>query len=365
MGGRHDRDPNGQQYGWIAPDQEVSGHEDEYVNAGGMPKLVYVQSPRRTVIRGSRKCSAGYSGRIVLSRLREQPRLRTGRQVRWCGDGSARGGVLCGTGRVVDRLISGCARVSWPVTTGPAPSTTSAPEDAAHHRQLRAGGGRRRRAGAAHHADGPGDAARHQSRAALSGERVVEVPPLQVPELADDAEMLRRSDAVELFIDRARSAGTDLDLDHDQLETIAEICGRLDGIPLAIELAASRTKVVGPEELLRLGRRLSFLTGGPRDLPARQQTLRSTIACSHDLLDDSERRLFARLGVFCRGLSVEGSGNGVCAPRGHAGGFLRGVGWRRRTGGAAATHDQDSATQMRGPLIVKLAECIYRLDKQS
>jgi predicted ATPase len=113
--------------------------------------------------------------------------------------------------------------------------------------------------------------------------------------------MLRRSDAVELFIDRARSAGTDLDLDHDQLETIAEICGRLDGIPLAIELAASRTKVVGPEELLRLGRRLSFLTGGPRDLPARQQTLRSTIACSHDLLDDSERRLFARLGVFAAG----------------------------------------------------------------
>ena len=125
--------------------------------------------------------------------------------------------------------------------------------------------------------------------------------------------MLRRSDAVELFIDRARAAGSDLDLDHDRLEAIAEICRRLDGIPLAIELAASRAKVVGPEELLRrLNRSLSFLTGGPRDLPVRQQTLRSTIAWSHDLLDDSERRLFARLGVFAAGFSLEAAET-VCA----------------------------------------------------
>jgi predicted ATPase len=118
-----------------------------------------------------------------------------------------------------------------------------------------------------------------RERLRLSGERVVEVPPLQVPDVADGADVLRRSDAVELFIDRARAAGSHLSLDHDQLATIAEICRRLDGIPLAIELAASRTKVVGPEEVLhRLDRRLSFLTGGPRDLPLRQQTLRSTIA---------------------------------------------------------------------------------------
>ena len=135
---------------------------------------------------------------------------------------------------------------------------------------------------------------------------MVEVPPLEVPGAVDDADVLRHSDAVELFIDRARAAGSDLDLDHDQLETIAEICRRLDGIPLAIELAASRARAVGPEELLRrLDRRLSFLTGGPRDLPLRQQTLRSTIAWSHDLLDDSERRLFARLGVFAAGFSLE------------------------------------------------------------
>jgi predicted ATPase len=152
-----------------------------------------------------------------------------------------------------------------------------------------------------------------RERLRLSGERVVEVPPLEVPEVVDDADVLRRSDAVELFIDRARAAASELDLDHDELETIAEICRRVDGIPLAIELAASRTKVVGPEELLRrLDRRLSFLTGGPRDLPLRQQTLRSTIAWSHDLLDDSEHRLFARLGVFAAGFSLDAA-EAVCA----------------------------------------------------
>jgi predicted ATPase len=145
-----------------------------------------------------------------------------------------------------------------------------------------------------------------RERLRLSAERVVEVPSLQVPDAADNDEVLRRSDAVELFIDRTRATGSDLDLDHGELETIAEICRRLDGIPLAIELAASRTKVVGPEEVLRrLDRRLSFLTGGPRDVPLRQQTLRSTIAWSHDLLDEPQRRLFAQLGVFAAGFSLE------------------------------------------------------------
>ena len=152
-----------------------------------------------------------------------------------------------------------------------------------------------------------------RERLRLSGERVVEVPPLALPGAVDSDEVLRRADAVELFIDRARAAGSDLDLDHGQLKIITEICRRLDGIPLAIELAASRAKVVGPEELLRrLDRRLGFLTGGPRDLPLRQQTLRSTIAWSHDLLDDSQRRLFARLGVFAAGFSLEAAET-VCA----------------------------------------------------
>jgi predicted ATPase len=152
-----------------------------------------------------------------------------------------------------------------------------------------------------------------RERLRLSGERVVEVPSLEIPGAADNADVFLHSDATALFIDRARATGSDLDLDQDQLETIADICRRLDGIPLAIELAASRSKAVGPEEILRrLHSRLSFLTGGPRDLPLRQQTLRSTIAWSHDLLDDSERRLFARLGVFAAGFSLEAAET-VCA----------------------------------------------------
>ena len=155
-----------------------------------------------------------------------------------------------------------------------------------------------------------------RERLRLSGERVVEVPPLQVPEIVDNDETLRRSNAVALFVDRAQAAGSDLDLDHVHLKIVAEICRRLDGMPLAIELVASRVKIVGPEELLnRLDRRLSFRTGGPRDLPARQQTLRSTIAWSHDLLNDSERRMFARLGVFAAGFSLEAAET-VCADDG-------------------------------------------------
>src|SRR5215211_3199973 len=151
-----------------------------------------------------------------------------------------------------------------------------------------------------------------RERLRISGEHVVEVPPLEV-DSGREADVARRPDAVELFLDRALAARRDLDLDQGQLGIVVEICRRLDGIPLAIELAASRVNVVGPEELLhRLDRQLSFLTGGPRDVPMRQQTLRSTIAWSYDLLDESERRLFARLGVFAAGFSLEAAET-VCA----------------------------------------------------
>jgi len=105
--------------------------------------------------------------------------------------------------------------------------------------------------------------------------------------------------AVELFVRRARA------LDPAD-EAIAEICARLDGLPLAIELAAARTRLLSPAAILeRLGRRLDLLTGGPRDAPARQRTLRAAIEWSHDLLEPPERAVFAQLAVFAGGWSVE------------------------------------------------------------
>ena len=134
----------------------------------------------------------------------------------------------------------------------------------------------------------------HSSRAPLriAGER--EYP---VPELAD-------RDAVALFTERAQAIKPDFQLDGDTA-AVAEICRRLDGLPLAIELAAARAKVLSPAALLqRLDRRLPVLTGGARDLPDRQRTLRDTIAWSYELLDDHEQKLFARLGVFVGGFTL-------------------------------------------------------------
>jgi len=133
------------------------------------------------------------------------------------------------------------------------------------------------------------------SRAPLrvSGER--EYP---VPELADN-------DAVALFSERAQAIKPDFSLNGDG-PAVAEICRRLDGLPLAIELAAARAKVLSPTALLeRLDQRLPVLTGGGRDVPDRQRTLRDTIAWSYELLDETERRLFSRLAVFVGGFTLE------------------------------------------------------------
>jgi len=118
-----------------------------------------------------------------------------------------------------------------------------------------------------------------------------------VPELVD-------RDAVALFNERARAIKPDFRLDGDA-PTVAQICSRLDGLPLAIELAAARAKVLSPTALLeRLDRRLAVLTGGARDVPDRQRTLRDTIAWSYELLDETEQRLFSRLAVFVGGFTL-------------------------------------------------------------
>jgi predicted ATPase/transcriptional regulator with XRE-family HTH domain len=148
------------------------------------------------------------------------------------------------------------------------------------------------------------------SRAALhlSGEHELMVPPLALPERQSNMDVARLTqyEAVRLFIERARAVRADFAVTNENAPAVAEICHRLDGLPLAIELAAARVKLFPLQPLLaRLSSRLTFLTGGARDLPARQQTIRALIDWSYELLDGAEKALFARLGVFVGGSTLE------------------------------------------------------------
>lgn len=140
----------------------------------------------------------------------------------------------------------------------------------------------------------------------LSGEQELPVPPLEVPDAAGDPAALRRSEAVALFVDRATAVDPAFSLMDEDVPTVAEICARLDGLPLAIELAASRIRMFPPSSLLQqLERRLPTLVGGPRDAPDRQRTLEAAIAWGHDLMDEPVRALFRRLSVFAGGWTLE------------------------------------------------------------
>jgi predicted ATPase/class 3 adenylate cyclase len=142
----------------------------------------------------------------------------------------------------------------------------------------------------------------------LYGGREYPVPPLSVPDprRPPPPERLTQYEAVRLFIERAKAVKPDFEVTDENAPAVAEICARLDGLPLAVELAAARVKLLPPKAMLgRLGSRLKLLTGGARDLPERQRTLRGAIEWSHDLLDEGEKKLFARLSVFAGGRTLE------------------------------------------------------------
>jgi len=148
----------------------------------------------------------------------------------------------------------------------------------------------------------------------LSGEHEFAVPPLELPDLAQlpPVETLSQYAAVALFIARAQAVQPEFQITSASAPALAEICHRLDGLPLAIELAAARSKLFPPQALLaRLGSRLQMLSGGARDRPAHQQTLRSTIDWSYALLQPGERTLFRRLAVCIGGCTLEAA-EAVC-----------------------------------------------------
>src|SRR6185503_2268861 len=132
----------------------------------------------------------------------------------------------------------------------------------------------------------------------INGEREYAVPPLTTPplDLPLNAEALGGYASVALFVERATAVKSDFALTPENARAIAEICVRLDGLPLAIELAAARVKLLPPQAMLqRVGNRLKLLSGGARDLPERQQTMRAAISWGYNLLDESEKELFAKL----------------------------------------------------------------------
>lgn len=153
------------------------------------------------------------------------------------------------------------------------------------------------------------------------GEHEFPVLPLALPNLKaiPPLEVLARLPAVALFVERAQAVKREFALTKENAPNVAAICARLDGLPLAIELAAARVKLLSPSAMLaRLESRLNLLTGGARDLPTRQQTLRSTVDWSYGLLNAAEQTLFRRLSVFTGGCTLEGV-EAVCDTKGNLG----------------------------------------------
>ena len=357
-----------QRYGWVAPDMDISGIEDELVLAGDRPRLIYLKRPAperepRLDAMLDRVRDSGVSYRAfetpaeLETLLAQDLALLLSERFQLHGAPAVSGlrpvplpvatSSFVGRGAEVDDVVArlaGDARLVTLVGPGGIGKTRLALEIAARVAAdrpdevvafvplesvrepsligsailraldvgergseppmdvVRAHLAERRALlvidNLEHLLDGAGAIAdllattRHLQILATSREplRVRAELEVLVPPLVD-------SDAVDLFLDRARAARSDLD--PDDLDAVRAICERLDGVPLAVELAAARTRLLSPRDILeRLNRRLDFLVAGPRDLPARQQALRSTIAWSHDLLDTDHQQVFAALGAF-------------------------------------------------------------------
>jgi predicted ATPase len=377
-----------QSYGWIAPGEQVSGLEDEYLMAAELPRLLYVKSPAterepRLAAMLDRIREAGdvsyqlFSTATELQRLVENdlaqllserfemahlpdsggmgaegmaatlpepatPLVGRDQEAEAISDLVVREGVrlvtLTGPGGVgKSRLAIETARRLGPgfrdgvrfVGLSAVPSADLVAAAIAAGLGLSTSGGRllsdlesylhsrqllllldnfEQVTGAAPLVTtllgaAPGVVALVTSRAVLrvSGEHEFPVPTLPVPQagMSEDAASIRQYASVQLFAERAHAAAAAFELTSDNAEAVAEICRRLDGLPLAIELAAVRVRMLPPQALLaRIGDRLGLLTTGPRDLPERQRTLRSTLDWSFDLLSPPEQALFACLGVF-------------------------------------------------------------------
>jgi predicted ATPase/DNA-binding XRE family transcriptional regulator len=167
------------------------------------------------------------------------------------------------------------------------------------------------------------------SRSALRvrGEQQFPVPPLELPAETGAAspQQLARWPATALFWERARAVRPDLELDTPAASLVVDVCRELDGLPLAIELAAARVRHLPLTEIRhQLGNRLQLLVGGPLDLPRRQRTIRDTVAWSHDLLEPQQAKLFRRLSVFSGGWNLASAG-AVCGPAEEIGDCLEGM----------------------------------------
>ena len=160
----------------------------------------------------------------------------------------------------------------------------------------------------------------------LRGEHDYPVPPLGLPESKrkQTAAVLAQYEAMSLFVQHAQAANPSFILDEENASTVADICSRLDGLPLALELAAARSRLLKPAAMLeKLKNKLATLIGGARDLPHRQRTIRGAIDWSYELLDEPEKVLFARLGVFVGGWTLD-SAESVCGAEG-SGNVLNGI----------------------------------------